>query len=644
MLQQKKKILFVSNYCSAKTGFAGAIRKLLTFLYKLNSFELCLLGAGMPFKDHQDFQRWPWKCYGTIPNDQNEINRMNADQNYARDVNYGSWAIDKVVEEFRPDIIVFVEDPWSINGYEQKSFWGKVTCIVHTTLDSLPILDRAVELAKLTPYFFSWANFATKEMNKMGLDNVKTMPGTPDTYSYKKLPVPIKQELRTKHNIPIDAFVMGMVFRNQLRKTSYSLVEGYRDFKRDNPSIKTRLILATHFSEGWDLPKLIKEYGIDPSEVLAVYKCRKTMMYFVAPFQGQDLNNPITGDEKTLITINPADGITEEQLNEVYNLMDVYVHPVSSGGFEIPNFEAKLCELITLVTNYSCGEDLCVPEAASFPLDWAPYREPGSQFIKATTLPSSIVKQLNKVLKMDQKTRAEWGKKARKWVLDNFSIEVVGKKWEELFDSLPYTSWDFKPEQAKPANPDAQLINYPDNAQFVHEAYSKILMWENIDMARDDLQGWVNSLNQGMPRQQFLQAIVSAAHQHNSKIQTEVKHPLEQHLGAESADDRILVTLPESLGDLVMATSLMKDIRENNPNKVIYFATKPEFFDVLRPVPYIDKIIPYDNYMDNAYGNEGNGYQTKYFHAVIPLHFGTQRMIDYLRGGDDTSKIDLTYK
>ena len=39
--------------------------------------------------------------------------------------------------------------------------------------------------------------------------------------------------------------------------------------------------------------------------------------------------------------------------------MDVYCHPFTSGGMEIPIFEAKLTELVTLVTNYSCGEDSC---------------------------------------------------------------------------------------------------------------------------------------------------------------------------------------------------------------------------------------------------------------------------------------------
>ena len=74
--------------------------------------------------------------------------------------------------------------------------------------------------------------------------------------------------------------------------------------------------------------------------------------------------------------------------------MDVYCHPFTSGGQEIPIQEAKLTELITLVTNYSCGEDNCTPQSGGLPLEWNEYREPGTQFIKASTIPSSISKQL----------------------------------------------------------------------------------------------------------------------------------------------------------------------------------------------------------------------------------------------------------
>ena len=89
--------------------------------------------------------------------------------------------------------------------------------------------------------------------------------------------------------------------------------------------------------------------------------------------------------------------------------MDVYCHPFTSGGQEIPIQEAKLTELVTLVTNYSCGEDNCTEDSGSLPLDWEQYREHGTEFIKASTKPESIAEQLKKVYYMSPEERTERG-------------------------------------------------------------------------------------------------------------------------------------------------------------------------------------------------------------------------------------------
>ena len=142
-------------------------------------------------------------------------------------------------------------------------------------------------------------------------------------------------------------------------------------------------------------------------------------------------------------TTNTGRGVTEEQLNEIYNLMDVYCHPFTSGGQEIPIQEAKLTELITLVTNYSCGEDSCSEESGGIPLKWSEYREPGTQFIKASTCPNNIFEELQNVYEMSEEEREKLGKKARDWVIENFSIKAIGSKLEKIIDEMPEIDYDF---------------------------------------------------------------------------------------------------------------------------------------------------------------------------------------------------------
>ena len=66
-------------------------------------------------------------------------------------------------------------------------------------------------------------------------------------------------KLRNIHGIDSDCFVIGFVFRNQLRKSAPNLLDGFKIFLKENPQSKAKLLLHTNWSEGWDLTRLIKE-------------------------------------------------------------------------------------------------------------------------------------------------------------------------------------------------------------------------------------------------------------------------------------------------------------------------------------------------------------------------------------------------
>ena len=232
------------------------------------------------------------------------------------------------------------------------------------------------------------------------------------------------------------------VFRNQLRKSVPNLLEGFRIFKQQVPHAK--LLLHTHWSEGWDIPTLLQEKGIDNKDILTTYFCKHCKSYFISSFyRSRSRLPPHVASKKTVSSTNIHNGVSEAQLNEVYNLMDVYCHPFTSGGQEIPIQEAKLTELITLVTNYSCGEEYCTEESGGLPLNWAEYREPGTQFIKASTDPNHIAEQLLAVYNMPSIERAAIGIKARKFVEDYCSIEAIGQELESIIDSMPEVDYDF---------------------------------------------------------------------------------------------------------------------------------------------------------------------------------------------------------
>ena len=442
----KKKILIHSNFCRAFTGFGKNKKNIMRYLFDTGKYELMELANGLQWGDGAT-ETVPWKCRGSLPPPE-ELTGLNAEQQRAE--SYGLSLVDQAVNSFKPDVYLGIEDIWAFNNFANKPWWNKVNTMIWTTLDSLPILPQAIEYAPKIKNYFVWSSFAERAMNEMGYNHVKTLRGSLDTSNFFRFSDKERDNLRKYHGLS-DEFIVGFVFRNQLRKSVPNLLDGFKLFKKEKPNAK--LLLHTHWSEGWDIPRMLQEKNISPDDVLTTYICSKCSHYIVSPFKGQELNCKRCGSEKSISTTNTSKGVSESQLNEVYNLMDVYCHPFTSGGQEIPIQEAKLTELVTLVTNYSCGEDSCTEESGGLPLNWSEYREPGTQFIKASTCPQHIASQLSHVSNLSEKQRSDTGKKARQWVIDNFSVEAVGKQLEKIIDSMPSVDYDFDPK-ASAFNPD----------------------------------------------------------------------------------------------------------------------------------------------------------------------------------------------
>jgi len=440
-----KKILFHSNSAKAFTGFGKNSKNILRYLQKTGKYEIIEFANGLKWGDKSLSLR-PWKAQGSLPNNPKLLQELNKDPKRGRAASYGAETIDSAIKEYKPDIYLGVEDVWAFAGYWDKPWWKKINSIIWTTLDSQPILPQALECAEKTKHFYSWASFAEKDLKKMGHDHVGTLHGSVETKDFFKHSKNRKEELRNKFGLS-DNFVIGFVFRNQLRKSVPNLLEGFKRFKKDCP--KAKLLLHTHWSEGWDIPRLIEEKEINKKDVLTTYCCKHCSEYDVKEFVGQEQDCRFCKTKKSTNTTNVSVGVNEEQLNDIYNIMDVYCHPFTSGGMEIPIFEAKMTELITLVTNYSCGEDSSSRECGSFPLDWSEYREPGTQFIKASTHPTSIAKQLKKVWQMGPEKRIDLGKKGREWTIKNYSTESIGKKLEVILDSMPEIDYNFDFDEDK---------------------------------------------------------------------------------------------------------------------------------------------------------------------------------------------------
>ena len=570
MVNEKKKILFQSDFSLAKTGFGRASRALLTYLYNTNKYEITHYCCGLQYSN-PELKKTPWKSIGVLPDSREEIENLNEDNAKAKMATYGALYIDKVIRNEKPDVYIASQDIWGIDFAVEKKWFNKITSVLWTTLDSLPILPSAIEKAPNVKNYWIWSDFATKAMQKKGLNHVKTMHGPIEIKNFFKLEIKDKINLRKKFAIDDNAFIIGFVFRNQLRKSVPNLLEGYSLWKQKNKNVKSFLLLHTSWNEGWNIKSLAEQYHVPLEEILTTYVCKNCGEYEIKRYSGQDLNCCCCNAQKACSTTSVSSGVSEKHLNEIYNLMDVYCHPFTSGGQEIPIQEAKLTELITLVTDYSCGEEMCAKEAHSLPLNWSSYREHGTEFIKASTCPKSIMEQINKVFLMDNKQKKEWGEKAREWTIENFSIEKIGKKIESFIDESPFI----------------------ENKE---EIFSEILNEE------------------------------------------EKEFDISQFLDKEDEGKRVLYIVPENEYDVFLSTSLFKSIKETYPKINLYYATKPEYFNILNGNKYIHKIIPYNQKMEDIISLEGRGDNPGYFELVFYPKLSINNL-NYIKNGKSILNI-----
>jgi hypothetical protein len=647
MKNGRKKILFHSDFALVKTGFGRHARSLLTYLYNLDKYDIVHFCCGL-VHSQPELEKTPWKSLGTLPSTELDRQKIQQDPTLARSAHYGAYYIDKVIYDEKPDIYIGCQDIWGVDFAIEKDWFNKIPSVIWTTLDSLPILPSAIKAAGKIKNYWIWSNFATEELHKLGHKHPITVRGIVPSQYFFKLKNDERKRLRSKAGLT-DEFIVGFVFRNQLRKSVPNLLEGFSLFQQKFPDSKSKLLLHTNFSEGWKITSLAKEYNINKEDILTTYICKECGEYEVKPFTKQNLPCSQCGAEKSQNTTNVAVGVSEKKLNEIYNLMDVYCHPFTSGGQEIPIQEAKLTELITLVTNYSCGEDSCVEEASSLPLKWFEYREQQTEFKKASTDPKDICNKLCMVYDMDVSDRAKMGKSARKWVLLNFDTPVIGKFLDKFIESCPDADYDFSLSESSIEDDKAEIDNsIKEDSVWLSKVYENILKRLNIDETDEGHKYWMQEILSGKSRgdvESFFRKVAKKQKDHKLELSGKKDSDLDlikKELSKDDKDKRIGFVAPQGVGDIYMATSLFRNIKELYPNCNLYVFVLEQYIDLLSGNPYVYKALKYNtgNLNKSSFLEES---EDKLFKVVYTPFHQTLTLGNYQHNCNDLTDIVYHY-
>lgn len=629
MGSKKKKVLVDSSFSRLKSGFGRNALAILSYLWKTGKYDIVEYAAGPLTWTDKRCEEVPWKCYGALPDDTSEIAHIQ-DQAMLRHIHYGAGNIDKVIETEKPDIYIGIEDIWAFNGYWNKPWWNKIHCVLWTTLDSLPIYPLAVDAVGKCEHFWVWASFAEKALKEHGHDHVKTVYGAVGNDNFYPLEKEKRAELRSAFGVEEDDKIFGFVFRNQLRKLVGGMLEGFSEHMKNNPNSK--VLLHTHWNEpaGWDIEAFVKEFEIPVEKVLTTYICGSCKTFGISPYQGQGLPCEVCGNTHSMVTPNPALGVTDEQMNVVYNLMDAYVHPMTSGGLEMPIIEAMLAGLPVATVGYSCGEEY-TNQKFVYSLGFNEYREHGSNFIKANVEPKSIKTFMDKVVKTPEKYQ-KLGDEGRQWAKEEFADEKTGRFIEEFLDGLDEIDYDFKFKKEK-RDPDYPLPDIQDNVEWLQDIYKNILKMDE-EPESEGVKDWLKSLENGVPREEIYKYFVETAKKENER---DYPKYLKDFI-LDTDNKKLCYMIPESIGDCYISLNVLEALRKVYPDYEFYVCTKEEYFQIFKPLTWVN-LIPYMPSFEHFQVWEGNATDKGVVDIWFAPFYSTQRFPCYTHNGEDKNEL-----
>lgn len=309
------KILYCGDV-GCQTGFGRVAEYLIPALAKEHEVHaLAVNWGGDPNPMQQVCQMYPAMAYGSDP--------------------FGSHRIAEIVQRVNPDLVWVTNDFWiainlwnHIKELKDKSAF-KFFC--YTPIDSYGIYPETM------PPTFEWDGLATytrfgaEELKKAGYDKHIDVVGHGTDFS-KFFPLD-QQECRSILGVPQDTFIVFNGNRNQPRKRIDLTIKGFIKFALDKPDARLWLHMGQK-DMGWDIVPLFKRVARDMD-----YDSAGKLI----------LTNPAFSTENCL----PI-----EQLNQVYNAVDIGVNTCIGEGWGLVNTEHAATGVAQLVPDHTSLQEI----------------------------------------------------------------------------------------------------------------------------------------------------------------------------------------------------------------------------------------------------------------------------------------------
>ena len=431
---ERKKILCMTDSPKLHTGFAGVGREVMTHLQRTGKYEIKCIGWF-----HQETNEEV--IYPIISTERDEQGRV------IQEDKYGHRSFNKVVDEFKPDLVWTLGDHWMVDHvarvHNRKSFkW-----VMYCPIDGHPSPSKWKKTFEDADVLVAYGRYGMDVMkHRAPSANVKYIYHGVDTKAFH----PISQEdkmvvRRSVIGVEDNKKLIGIVARNQPRKAFDKLFEAYF------------YILNGLYITCQDCKKVtVFPFDVVKKEATRVHSCKHcgahniaqgekrddVRLYLHGAIQDcgwdlQDLQNDFNLNGKVLV--NPAlrigVGVSEFTLNGIYNSFDVFTLPTRGEGFGLPVLEAMSAGVPVVVTDYSAHPEWCKEAGILVPpsvLEAEPLTNIRRAIIDIDLYVTALLNMLD-----DESLRKKCGDNGRRKAIE-MDWSFICTQWEKLIDGILY--------------------------------------------------------------------------------------------------------------------------------------------------------------------------------------------------------------
>lgn len=452
----KLKILMCSEASFVNSGFGKYAHEILSRLHATNKYTIAEFASYGLVNDPRD-KNIDWIYYANAVRDSDPRHKEYMSRG---DNQFGRWRFEKVLLDFKPDVVIDVRDFW-MSAYQAFSpLRPYYHHILMPTVDSAPQQEEWLDVFLSTDAIFTYSDWGAEILKKQTNNKIKYIATTSPGVDLDTFYIMDRQNIKHQLGVSDQAFIIGSVMRNQKRKLIPELLSTFNQLllKSSNSTIQPYLYLHTTYPDmGWDIPELLNQYQIS-NRVLFTYLCKNCSNIEASVFCGtQKVCKHCLQKASQFPSV--SHGVSDNQLAQIYNLFDLYVQYAICEGFGMPQVEAGACGIPIATINYSAMTDI-IHKLEAYAIEPQTYfKELETKAIRVYPNNNQLLDIILNNMKKPISVRNQERIKTRDLTAKHYNWDNISKIWENYLDNLEFRSnWENSLPTLVPVNKNHSMM------------------------------------------------------------------------------------------------------------------------------------------------------------------------------------------